>query len=56
MCEFLVLVDGQEATAVYDNFSSVSYVTPKYLESLGTNHYCQLKCLVTVILMIIPYK
>jgi hypothetical protein len=48
MSEFLVLVDGQEATAVYDSSSPVSYVTPKYLESLGSNRYRQLKCLVTV--------
>jgi hypothetical protein len=35
MFEFLVLVDGQQATAVYDSSSSVSYVTLRWLKSLG---------------------
>ncbi|SRR5260221_1461110 len=48
MFEFLALVNGHQATAVYDSSSSVSYISPTWNKSLGMRSYSQQKAIVSV--------
>ena len=47
MFEFLALVNGHQAMAVYDS-SSVSYISPIWKKSLGMRSYSQQKVIVSV--------
>ncbi len=48
MLEFLVLVDGEQATAVYDSSSSVSYLSMRWLKSIGMMCHSKQKVSVVV--------
>jgi len=48
MFEFLALVDDQQATAVFDSSSSVSYIASRWIQSLGLKHCSPQNAIVSV--------